>query len=229
MRFFKHYYLIVDVETTGDQRVADFGAVVVDRKGNIVASLGVLIEGIFGETDFHWALGNPKHTLAKYRGMMAQGQRAIASPAFVNRWLAEINAQYSPVLTAYNIGFDWGKCNNTDIDLGIFSKRFDLMMAAKTVILPMPEYEAACIENDWFTDGGKLSAKADHVARFLDSTLPIEPHTALEDARDYESVILAAIIANPMSRDKLLAAGMARSPSAKWLKGMGVSLEKSPR
>ena len=42
MRFFKHYYLIVDVETTGDQRVADFGAVVVDRKGNIVASLGVL-------------------------------------------------------------------------------------------------------------------------------------------------------------------------------------------
>ena len=221
MRFFKHYYLIVDVETTGDQRVADFGAVVVDRKGNVVASLGVLIEGIFGEADFHWALGNPKHTLAKYRGMLAQGQRAIASPAFVNRWLAEINATYSPVLTAYNIGFDWGKCGNTNIDLGIFTKRFDLMMAAKAVILPMPEYEQACIENGWFTDGGKLSAKADHVARFLDSTLPVEPHTALEDARDYESVILAAIIANPMSRDKLLAAGMARSASAKWLKGMG--------
>ena len=92
MKFSKHYYLIVDVETTGDQRVADFGAVVVDRKGNIIASLGVLVEGIFGEADFHWALGNPKHTLAKYRGMMASGQRAIASPAFINRWLAEINA-----------------------------------------------------------------------------------------------------------------------------------------
>ena len=219
MNFFRHYYLIVDVEATGAQRVADFGAVVIDRKGNVVASLGVLIEGIYGKADFHWALGNPKHTLAKYRGMMASGQRAIASPAFVNRWLAEINAVYNPVLTAYNIGFDWGKCRNTDIDLGIFAQRFDLMMAAKTVIVPMPEYEEACYDNDWFTAGGKLSSKADHVARFLDPTLPAEPHTALEDARDYEAVILHSIIHNPLSREKLLAAGMARNPAAKWLAG----------
>ena len=48
MKFGKHYYIIVDVETTGDDRVADFGAVVVDRKGNIIASLGILVDGIFG-------------------------------------------------------------------------------------------------------------------------------------------------------------------------------------
>jgi hypothetical protein len=213
----KHYYLIVDCETTGDQRVADFGAVVVDRKNNIVASLGVLVDGIFGSVDFHWALGNPKLTEAKYRKLLASGQRAVASVAFINRWLSEVARTFDPVLTAYNIGFDWGKCRNTDIDLGIFSQRFDLMMAARTVIVPTDEYKAVCYQNNWLTDGGKLSSKADHVARFLDSTLPEEPHTALEDARDYESVILNAIIHDPKSRAQLIDAGMARSPSARWL------------
>lgn len=217
IRLSRHYYLIVDVETTGDNQVADFGAIVVDRQGRIVASLGVLVEGVFGNADFHRALGNPKHTMKKYRGMLANGQRAIASPAYINRWLAEINATYAPVLTAYNIGFDWGKCRNTDIDLSIFDKRFDLMMAAKEVIVSTPEYEAACYENDWLTKGGKISSKADHVARFLDSTLPEEPHTALEDARDYEAVILHAIIHDPTTREKLLAAGAARSKTAKWM------------
>ena len=217
IRLSRHYYLIVDVETTGDQRVADFGAVVVDRKGNVVASIGVLVEGVFGDVDFHWALGNPKHTMKKYRGMLANGKRAIASAAYINQWLAEVQRTYSPVLTAYNIGFDWGKCRNTDIDLSIFDKRFDLMMAAKTVIVSTPEYETAAYQNDWLTAGGKLSSKADHVARFLDSTLPEEPHTALEDARDYEAVILHAIIHDPTSREKLLAAGAARTKTAKWM------------
>ena len=213
----KHYYLIVDCETTGDQRVADFGAVVVDRKNNIVSSLGVLVDGIFGSVDFHWSLGNPKLTEKKYRNLLASGQRAVASVAFINRWLAEVARTFEPVLTAYNIGFDWRKCRNTDIDLSLFGQRFDLMMAARTVIVPTNEYQTACRQNGWFTEGGKLSSKADHVARFLDPTLPAEPHTALEDARDYESVILNAIIHDPKSRAQLIDAGMARSPSARWL------------
>ena len=32
----KHYYIIVDTETTKKQTVADFGAVVVDRQGRVV-------------------------------------------------------------------------------------------------------------------------------------------------------------------------------------------------
>ena len=215
----KHHYIIVDVETTGDDRVADFGAVVVNRKGAVVGSLGVLIDGIFGNVDFHWALGNPKHTLKKYQGMLARGSRAIASPAFVNDWLRQMQSAYSPILTAYNIGFDWGKCRNTDIDLGIFSQRFDLMMAAKNVICGRDDYAKACYDNDWLTAGGKVSSKADHVARFIDPTLPEEPHTALEDARDYENAILQFIINQPTSRKKLLDAGMAKNPSAKWMLG----------
>ena len=39
----KHYYLIVDTETTRRDTVADFGAVVVDRKGKIVDQFGALV------------------------------------------------------------------------------------------------------------------------------------------------------------------------------------------
>jgi hypothetical protein len=44
----KDYYLIIDTETTMSDKVADFGAVVVDRKGNIQTQCGVLVNGVFG-------------------------------------------------------------------------------------------------------------------------------------------------------------------------------------
>ena len=47
----KHYYLIVDTETTQKNTVADFGAVVVDRQGNIVEQFGVLLDGHFGSVE----------------------------------------------------------------------------------------------------------------------------------------------------------------------------------
>ena len=50
----KHFYLIVDTETTQANTVADFGAVVVDRQGNIVEQFGVLLDGHFGTVElFH--------------------------------------------------------------------------------------------------------------------------------------------------------------------------------
>ena len=102
----------------------------------------------------------------------------------------------------------------------MFDRRFDLMMAAKTVICGTEDYARACVANDWITPSGRMSTKADHVARFLDPTLPPEPHTALEDARDYEAVILHSIIHDPKSREQLIAAGMAKNPSAKWMLGL---------
>jgi hypothetical protein len=57
------------------------------------------------------------------------------------------------------------------------------------------------------TPTGLLKTTADAMARFIvGDDLPAEPHTALEDARDYEAVILAHILRN-LSRKKLLAIG----------------------
>ena len=44
----KHYYLIVDTETTKRNTVADFGAVLVTRKGEIVEQFGAMVLGQFG-------------------------------------------------------------------------------------------------------------------------------------------------------------------------------------
>ena len=218
--FSKHYYLIVDTETTGAGNVADFGAVVVNRKGEVLASLGVLISDIFENEKMHWSLGNPKTTKKKYRNMAQNGSRAFASVPYINRWLHEVQRAYDPVLTAYCIGFDWGKCRNTGIALDIFEKRFDLRGAAKAVICNTPEYADACEANGWFTPAGRLSEKADHVAQFVDPTLPPEPHTALEDARDYEAPILYRIIHTPQSMKQILAAGAGKSRGCKCMLGL---------
>ena len=45
----KHYYLIVDTETTRRNTVADFGAVLVTRKGEIVEQFGAMVLGEFGK------------------------------------------------------------------------------------------------------------------------------------------------------------------------------------
>ena len=194
----KHYYLIVDTETTytkdQEDTVADFGAVVVDRNGKIYDQLGALVAEE-SHKDFHFALGNKKMIQKKYQDLVAAGKRTTQSVAQINDWLKMVAEKYNPVLTAYNIGFDMGKCRNTGINLDQFKKRFCLLKLAKSVIVETPEYQAWAIAEDMLTPTlGKPSAKADAVAKYLDPTLPDEPHTALEDARDYEAMILAYIL-----------------------------------
>ena len=216
----KHYYLIVDTETTytkdQEETVADFGAVVVDRNGKIYDQLGALVAEE-SHKDFHFALGNKKMIQKKYQDLVAAGKRTTQSVAQINDWLKMVAEKYNPVLTAYNIGFDMGKCRNTGINLDQFKKRFCLLKLAKSVIVETPEYQAWAIAEDMLTPTlGKPSAKADAVAKYLDPTLPDEPHTALEDARDYEAIILHHCIHSPLSRAKILETG-AGNPRAKWV------------
>ena len=215
----KHYYLIVDTETTQQQTVADFGAVIMDRKGAIVEQFAVLLDGHFGTLPLFAATDAPadaffstqsrSRRVKHYEGLLANGQRSICSPTLVNIWLARILGQYKPVLTAYNIAFDFGKCRNTGIDLGIFSTRFCLMRAAHNTICRSGDYEYFCGQNGLITPTGRIRRTADAVAKFLardangNTSLQDEPHTALEDARDYEASILAEIL-RTHSRNSLL-------------------------
>ena len=45
----RHYYLIVDTETTKRGTVADFGAVIVTKQGEIVEQFGAMVLGHFGK------------------------------------------------------------------------------------------------------------------------------------------------------------------------------------
>ena len=202
----KHFYLIVDTETTTKQTVADFGAVIVDRQGQIIDQFGAMVLGHFGKFDLFydpsasdsafWSAQSGKRRSKNYDQMLETGERSISSVALINQWLAATNARYNPVLTAYNISFDLGKCSNTRINLGIFNQKFCLMKAAKRDIGVLADYQQFCFDN------GLLTAKlkrpqmtADSMAKYISGAdLADEPHTALEDARDYEALILAYIL-----------------------------------
>ena len=214
----KHYYLIVDTETTKRNTVADFGAVLVTRKGEIVEQFGAMVLGQFGKKPLFfdpsandsafWSEQSAKRRTKDYDAMLESGQRSISSTALINIWLAGINARYSPVLTAYNIAFDFGKCRNTRINLGIFSQSFCLMKAAKKHLGTLAAYHDFCYENDFLTAKlRKPSMTANTMAKFiLGLGLQDEPHTALEDARDYENPILQRLLQD-LTRAKLLEAG----------------------
>lgn len=211
----KDYFLIVDTETTMAGKVADFGAVVVDRKGNIMTQCAVLINGVFTDREndplfFNadagelWSKGSLDRRYSKYSEMVRDGQRMIASVAAVNNWLAKVQAEYKPFVTAYNIAFDREKCNNTGIDLTIFgANSFCLWHAAFQKWGQSKKYLQFVVENHCFNPPTKLKnmsfkTNAEVMARFVlnQPELEDEPHTALEDVIFYELPILLALLKN---------------------------------
>ena len=206
----RHYYLIVDTETTQRGTVADFGAVIVTKQGEIVEQFGAMVLGHFGklplfsdpnaDADAFWSEQSAYRRAKNYDAMLESGERSISSPALINQWLAGIKARYNPTLTAYNLAFDLGKCRNTRINLGIFGSRFCLMKSAKRKIGVLASYQDFCKARGLLTAKlKKPSMTADAMAKYIADTeysgsLADEPHTALEDARDYEAMILAYIL-----------------------------------
>jgi hypothetical protein len=206
----RHYYLIVDTETTKKQTVADFGAVIVTKQGEIVEQFGAMVLGHFGklplfsdptaDPDAFWSEQSAYRRAKNYDDMLESGERSISSPALINQWLAGIKARYNPTLTAYNLAFDLGKCRNTRINLGIFGSRFCLMKSAKRKIGVLACYQDFCKARGLLTAKlRKPSMTADAMAKYIADTeysgsLADEPHTALEDARDYEAMILTYIL-----------------------------------
>jgi len=216
----KDYFLLVDTETTMNEMVADFAATISDRKGNIVTQCAVLIHGIYtdrndsplfycdGMSDL-WNKETLDSRYASYDNMLHNGIRMLASIHALNNWLMMAKAQYDPILTAYNLPFDVGKCRNTGINLDVFTKRFCLWSACVTAYGTSRKYRQFVLDNHLFNQATRLGnmtypTNAEVMARFIlgDVTIPDEPHTALEDILGYEKPIL----------DKLL-----KSKSVKWL------------
>jgi hypothetical protein len=207
----KQTLLIGDTETTKDDLVVDFGFALVDLQGNILHSCSVLINGIYTDPVnhplFHLSgnegIFNPdklKMRYANYDSMLVDGRRTLASVGAVNRWLARINATYNPVLTAYNLNFDVGKCQNSGIDLEQFKRRFCLMYACQQFYGHKRKYRKFILENHYFNNRTKLGnmtyqTKAETMARYLlGAEYPAEPHTAIEDVIGYELPLLVDII-----------------------------------
>lgn len=215
----RNYYLLLDTETTQDQLVADFGAVIVDKKGKIYSQCAVMVDGIFTDIEQHplfftsdnsplWGKASLDRRYKTYQAMVNSGSRMIASVSAINRWLDKALATYNPMLTAYNLPFDLDKCRNTGIDLTGFAPRsFCLWAAAYTLFAHTKEYRAMALALHAFnapTSHGNMTFKtnAETMARFTSNNpaLEDEPHTALEDVLFYELPILQAVLKRKPAR-----------------------------
>ena len=213
----KQYFAILDTETTMADTVADLGIIIVDRQGKIYNQMAVLINGQYNAHElFHdkhandiWGYqGLEKRKLA-YSKMLDSGTRMLASVAAVNRWIQQAIGKYNPTLTAYNLAFDKSKCANTDIDLSGFSASFCLWQAAVGNVCNSKQYKQFVLDNHGFnspTGHGNMSMKttAEMVAGFIGGEFKAEPHTALEDARDFEIPILTKILSKKDWREKMV-------------------------
>lgn len=213
----KKFYLIVDVETTKDDTVADFGALVVDTKGEIFKQCAVLVKGHFDDKELFyipadtgfWGKLAAENRKQDYIKMLNEGSRMLASVAAINRWLEQVKGKYNPILTAYNLAFDTDKCQKTQIDLNMFSDRFCLWHAAVGNICQTRAYKQFILDNHAFrppTELGNMAyiTNAEVVTGFLNGKITNEPHTAIEDAIGYELPILSHILKKKKWREKIV-------------------------
>ena len=214
----KSYFAIVDTETTINDTVADIGILICDREGTIYASMAVLVANHFGTMElFHdkkandiWGYAGLQKRQANYEQMLNSGSRMLASVPAINRWINQAIGKYKPELTAYNLAFDKSKCANTGIDLTGFKSEFCLWQAAIGNICNKKQYKQFCLENHAFnnvTEFGNMTFKtnAEMVCGFINGEFIKEPHTAIEDARDFELPILREILKKRNWKDKIRA------------------------
>jgi hypothetical protein len=209
----KQYFMIVDTETTDDNQVFDFGAVIVDRQGNIHNQCAIIIRENIGKSLFTdptgksiWSKEYAAQKKNNYMEMLDKGNRFMASVNAVNRWLEKVNAKYEPIMTAYNVAFDQSKCANTGIDLTIFKSSFCLWHIACQILANKKAYKAFALDNHYFgnvTEKGNMTIKtnAEIMAHYVTGRNNPEPHTAIEDAIYFELPILLAVLKNRKWKD----------------------------
>jgi hypothetical protein len=208
----KDYFLLIDTETTQNQLVADFGAIICDRKGQIFNQCAVMVDGIYTDSVNNplffdskapssalWSKESADKRYQVYNAMIKEGSRMIASVAGINSWLTKAKAQYNPVLTAYNLSFDSGKCLNSLINLTLFNRNFDLMAVAQNMVLKDKKFLRFCLKNHLFSNRTKLGnmvfqMKAETLGNYYSQAINEEPHTALEDVTFFELPILLQVL-----------------------------------
>lgn len=221
----KQYFFICDTETTCKDTIADFAGIIVDKKGKIYQQIAVLVDGHYGKFKlFHdarnaeeiWTLTGLRKRNEVYKNMLNSGDRMMASPQAINKWLKLAIGTYpNLVFTAYNSKFDLGKMKKTGIHFADpnlsyeqlvhlekmgenvhgFHDYFCLMYAAQNEVKGKKDYVQHCLDRKWVTPKLNLRTNAECMAEYVqDRKLPSEPHTALEDVLYYELSIFEWLI-----------------------------------
>jgi len=212
----KQFFAILDTETTIADTVADFAIIIVDRNGLVHNQCAVMVKNHYNDLElFHdknandiWGYAGLEKRKTNYANMLDSGLRMVASVSAINKWINQAIGKYNPDLTAYNLAFDKAKCENTGIDLSGFNSSFCLWQAAVGNICNKKQYREFALQNHAFnkvTNNGNMTfqTNAEIVCGFINGEFVKEPHTALEDARDFELPILQAILKKRNWRDNI--------------------------
>lgn len=212
----KQFFAVLDTETTVENTVADFAIVICDREGTIFNQCAVLVRGHYGTLElFHdraandiWGYDGLERRKNNYVKMLDEGKRMLASVNAINAWINQAIGKYNPELTAYNLAFDKDKCEKTGIDLNGFKNSFCLWQAAIGNICNKKQYRNFVLENHGFNNATQLGnmtlkTNVEMVAGFINGGFAKEPHTALEDIRDFEVPILVEVLKKKKWRDNI--------------------------
>lgn len=212
----KQFFAILDTETTIENTVADFAIVICDREGKIFNQCAVMVANHYNTFElFHdkkandiWGYDGLEKRKFNYIKMLSEGTRMLASVNAINKWINQAIGKYNPELTAYNLAFDLDKCKNTGIDLSGFSNSFCLWQASVGNICNTRLFRKFALDNHCFNKvtgfrNMTFITGAEVVSGFVLGDLKTEPHTALEDARDFEKPILCEILKKKKWREKI--------------------------
>ena len=203
----KHYYLVVDIETTNsldDALAYDVGLAIADRLGNIYEKRSFVWSEIFNDETLMTSAYYAKK-IPSYRDELRQGSRTSASLYEIRQEVFALYKQYNyKAILAYNAYFDNRGLNITQRYLTKSKYRWFfpygvpihcIWHMACQVICSQKKYYNFCVSNGLVSKNGNISTSAETVYRFLtnDPTFE-EEHKGLDDVL-IETEIFAKCIA----------------------------------
>lgn len=193
----KHYYLVIDTETTGNLNnaiVYDLGGAIIDREGCVYETFSFVIKEIWADNLELLKTAYYVEKMPHYMRDLIKGTRELVSYNYAKEYVANLCEKYQvKAIMAHNALFDYkATCNTqkflTDNAQSTFLPReieiWDTMKMAQDVIASKKSYIKFCLDNGYMTKHKKArpQVKAEVLYRFIsgDNNF-IESHTGLED------------------------------------------------
>ena len=193
----KHYYLTIDVETTGTLEqplVYDLGGAIIDRQGNVYETFSFVIKELWHD---NWELLKSAYyseKLPNYLRELLLGERTLVEYYQAKKYIEMLCEKYNvKAIMAHNAIFDYKATKNTQKFLtnGKYStflpygiEIWDTMKMAQDVIATKKSYIKFCQENGYMTKHKtpRVRVTAEVLYRFISGNNDfIESHTGLED------------------------------------------------
>jgi hypothetical protein len=227
----KKYFMIIDVETTGEisrPLVYDLGFAICDKQGNIYERRSYVIEEIF-ENGTLMESAYYAEKIPRYKVDIEAGTRTVVPFETARAELIRLLLKYNvEVIGAYNWAFDRRALWNTRKILS--GQKYFLPYSLKgleelciwsfacEVIFTQKTFQKVATEKLWVTETGNFKTSAEFAYRYITGIHNFEEsHTGLEDV-EIEVAIMAKCFAQHKKHDSGVLGNPWRIPQIKKAK-----------